>query len=434
MNPKTALQNKVVRLSRRLSPITEKQASNGYHLLGNYVVRSRKSLFCLECGHSWREENSMHTDVLEGCECTECGKCLKLASYRRSFDEKVYYGIMTVSGGMQVIRIITLCKNYKKNEAPSFWYQEVMQHWISEDGKITTMALKINGMSPYYDQWVYGSDMEIRQMGGSYNSDMRFEITPYEFSPRSRVLSIIKRNGYNGNDCDIPPHIIFSMLLKDQRSELLMKTKRYQLLNHRFRNKEQQDKFWPSIMICIRNNYEISNISDYMDYLRLLEQFGKDLHNSHYVCPSNLKKEHDRYVKKMNEINRKKKLEEQRKLIAEREIEYNKGRKKYFGIAFGNEIISVKVLQSVQEFFDEGQILHHCVFSGGYYSKKNSLVLSARIDNKPVETIEVLLSDMKISQSRGILNNPTEFHDQIISLVNNNLHLIRKASSINVPE
>ena len=65
---------------------------------------------------------------------------------------------------------------------------------------------------------------------------------------------------------------------------------------------------------------------------------------------------------------------------------------------------------------------HHCV--GGYYSKADSLILSACIDGKRIETIEVSISQLKVIQSRGVCNNNTKHHDRIIQLVEQNISLI----------
>ena len=69
--------------------------------------------------------------------------------------------------------------------------------------------------------------------------------------------------------------------------------------------------------------------------------------------------------------------------------------------------------------------MHHCVFSNEYYLKADSLILSATIDGKRIETIEISLKTMKVVQSRGVCNKNTEHHDQIVNLVNKNMKLIR---------
>jgi hypothetical protein len=48
----------------------------------------------------------------------------------------------------------------------------------------------------------------------------------------------------------------------------------------------------------MRNGYKVDDASIWRDYLNLLDFFGKDIHSAKYVCPADLKTEHDRYVKK----------------------------------------------------------------------------------------------------------------------------------------
>ena len=61
-----------------------------------------------------------------------------------------------------------------------------------------------------------------------------------------------------------------------------------------------------------------------------------------------------------------------------------------------------------------------------YYSKPDSLILSARINNQRIETIEISLKTMEIIQSRGACNKDTEFHHIIIKIVRKNMKAIRK--------
>jgi hypothetical protein len=58
--------------------------------------------------------------------------------------------------------------------------------------------------------------------------------------------------------------------------------------------------------------------------------------------------------------------------------------------------------------------------------KPDSLILSARIEDKPIETIELSLSKWQVLQSRGTCNKNTEYHERIIELVEKNISLIRK--------
>lgn len=119
-------------------------------------------------------------------------------------------------------------------------------------------------------------------------------------------------------------------------------------------------------------------------------------------------------------------LEEKRQKARENEAKFKELKAKFFGISFTDGTIQVRVLESVNEFMEEGRAMHHCVFNGEYYLKENSLILSATIDGKRIETIEISLKTLKVIQSRGVCNKNTEYHDQIINLVNKNKRLIRK--------
>nr|DAI38052.1 MAG TPA: PcfJ-like protein [Caudoviricetes sp.] len=100
--------------------------------------------------------------------------------------------------------------------------------------------------------------------------------------------------------------------------------------------------------------------------------------------------------------------------------------KKYFDMTISDNLITCHVLQSVDEFYEEGTAMHHCVYANRYYEKQNSLILSARIDNKRIETVEVDLQQMKVVQCYGACDKFTLYHDRIVSLVNDNMNMIKE--------
>lgn len=59
------------------------------------------------------------------------------------------------------------------------------------------------------------------------------------------------------------------------------------------------------------------------------------------------------------------------------------------------------------------------------YKRIDSLILSATIDGKRIETVEVSLKTLKVIQSRGVCNKLTEYHERIVELVERNAELIR---------
>ena len=73
--------------------------------------------------------------------------------------------------------------------------------------------------------------------------------------------------------------------------------------------------------------------------------------------------------------------------------------------------------------------MHHCVFENEYYKKKDSLILSARVNGERMETVEVSLKTFQVIQSRAVCNHTSAYHNRIIELVNRNMGLIRRAAS-----
>ena len=110
--------------------------------------------------------------------------------------------------------------------------------------------------------------------------------------------------------------------------------------------------------------------------------------------------------------------------LREKEGAFRTAKGRFFGLMFSDGVISIRVLESVEEIIAEGKIMHHCV--GGYYSKEDSLILSACIDGKKIETIEISLSKLQVIQSRGVCNKNTKHHDRILKLVENNIPLIEQ--------
>ena len=422
MKPRTRIQKEVARLSKRLPKISEKQEAYAYlHCFKHYGRRSAKGIIhCTECGHSWTEEHSL-ADAICGCKCPHCGMELEILNTRiRVFRSNEYYSIITTCKQYQVIRFFFVKAHFKVGEEAKYYITEVAQRWIAPDGKSETVA-RLRSMSLlYYDLWSEYSDMEVRQN----NQHRVYDIDPRCTYPRQRVIPEIKRNGFKGEYHHILPYDLFTAILAKPKAETLLKAGQYPLLHHYLHRSFNMDRYWTSVKICIRNGYTIKDGSMWCDMIDLLQHFGKDTSNPKYVCPSDLKAEHDKLVAKRNRQMEREQTERERQRAIEDEENYMKAKGIFFGLVFSDSLICVKVIESVKEMLEEGRLMHHCV--GGYHNKTNSLILSATIDGKRIETIEVSLTTLEVVQSRGICNENTEYHDRIIDLVNNNMSLIRK--------
>ncbi len=119
-------------------------------------------------------------------------------------------------------------------------------------------------------------------------------------------------------------------------------------------------------------------------------------------------------------------MQERKHQAAEEEKKYRDLKSRFFGLVFTDGDLSVRVLEIVQEFVEEGDAMHYCVFACAYYLKLNSLIFSATIGGKRVETVEVALDTLKVVQSCGVYNSQTKYHNNIVTLVRRNIPQIKK--------
>lgn len=421
MEAKTKHQKEVIALSKKLRPITEKQKEWAKDQAYKCFVISRNRSYCLECGHKWKDNIAM--PQLGDCVCPHCNAKLKFNQDNSIKLDVDYVATLATKGGYQVVRMLCIKKLLKKSRKADVTVREVMQHWISPDGNIDTLTVGNASFGYCIDVWKY-EEMEFRSLTESHY--MRQNINPSKVYPSKAIIPILKRNGFKSRLYGYSPQDFFVTLLQgDSRFETLLKTKQTALLREykTYNYSDSYSKYWRSILICIRNKYTVSDAGVWFDYLQLLEHYGKDIRNARYICPGNLNKEHDKLAAKRGKDMKKEKILEDVAL----NDRYQKSKSAFFGIQIQTGNISIAPLKSIEDFKKEAGALKHCVFTNGYYSNDNSLILSAKVDNKSTETIEIDLKELKVIQSRGLQNKSTEYHDTIVNLVNSNMPQVAKA-------
>jgi hypothetical protein len=383
-------------------------------------------MVCLECGHKWKDLSVLGKTYVTCPNCNRRTRVLGDISWR----DAAYIAKYDVVGRFQVIRMFFVGKYMRRFKPVDYSVTEVAQYWIGEEGKITVRSYTTQGQSMYVDAWCLSSELEIRdypQNGAGYSRiEKRARIIPECVYPEAKFHPIIIRNGFTGKFYDIPSPELFTRILTSSHAETLLKTKQINLLKKFLENEEKIRKHWKSIKACIRNNYRVLNVNDWLDYLDNLEFFGKDLTNPKYVCPKDLKHEHDKYMSRKRKVMVKIKTEELKKTIAKDQKDFMERYRKFIGLLITDGTITVKPLKSVKEVLAEGELLNHCVFSNAYHKKAGYLLMGARIKNERIETIEFSLQRMEVVQSRGLNNQPTEFHNQIVQLVNSNAKQIEQ--------
>lgn len=424
MEPRTKLQQRIFSLSQCLAPITERQKEWAFqHCFEHYGRRTKKgAASCLECGYEWFDKTLKPGPYV----CPHCGRTIEIIETpKRQFKrDEAYFCILTTSEGCQVIRFFDLYVT--RHVGREAWYscQEVVQLWVTPAGKVVSIARLRPMLSWYRDSWNWSSTLEVRP----YN--MCYDINPGYVYPRKGIIPALKRNGFRGKLHGISPLRLFLALLGDCRAETLLKAGQYSMLAHEIRSKVCADaKYWPSIRICMRQGYLIPDASMWCDYIDLLRYFNKDILNAQYVCPENLKAEHDRLEWKKRDRLAKEEFRRKIKQIQDAEDKFRELKSRFFGINFSDDIIRVRVLESVMEYLQEGELMHHCVYTNDYYSRPDSLILTAQIGEQHIETIEVSLKTFHVVQSRGVYNKLTVYHDRIVNLAEQNMDLIRRRTN-----
>ena len=438
MIPRTKIQKHVVELNKRLHNITDVVAPWAYDTHFKFwALKTAHTATCFECGHHWKIETNLISKLFPMV-CPNCGKGLEAAEtkkWRRRAEDA--FRVIHVFEGFQVIRVFMIHQYCDKGKEAEYSCHEVYQHWISPKGKMVVMSVRGGYNQGYhhsgFGNW-YGIDMEVRK-----DSD-RYHFQGLKTYPKTKYLPILKRNGFKGSFHGLSPSSLFQLILTEPMAETLLKSKQTALLGS-YRRYAYPDKdyntgltspgkivqYWQSIKICIRNKYFIKDPSDWFDYLRLLQDCGKDINNAKYICPVDFHQEHQRYIEKRNAIIEKKELDKLVSKIEASDLIYQEDKKKYFDICMQSDELSIIVIPNVRDFYLEGKRLHHCIFTNRYYALKDSLILSARIGDKRLETIEVSLSDYTIRQSRGLQNQNSSYHKKIVKLIADHMNLIRNA-------
>lgn len=440
MKPRTKLEKKIVELSNKIPEISDAKRRWAFSLFPvNGFYLKKGEVWCQCCGHVDHVSKPMLAVSLEleSHTCPNCGKRVTL-EYQRGGAcrrESRYVSFLQTFFGINVIRTFEVSRvNEGKGRSTIYEMNEIYQNWIDDRGK-EVIACRPYSRSMYNLSWHMGERMQIGRHNGSvtgtYVMDDMFGTSGNYFYPICRTTQRVSRNGWRNEfiKMNLPVEDIIKQLLVNPVAETIVKQGQMDVFKYMLRKGNYQLPYQHTLNICHRNGYFIEDASLWFDYMDLLVYFHLDTRNARYVCPVNLKAEHDRL------LSRKRRLEERvaiKKKMAEAEKwekEYRENKGKYFGICFGNENVVITVIRSVAEMAEEGEKMHHCVYDAGYYRKKDSLILSARDRNgSRLETVEFSLSTFKVIQSRGVCNSNTACHNEIVKLVEENVNLIKMVS------
>jgi hypothetical protein len=437
MRARTKNQKRVVALSQGIKRINEKQNEYFFkHCLLKIGVRLKSGrTTCLECAHVWNGEGVVNYDMSKVTStCPNCKTELAVSDTRKkNFEDKAIGQLIEVHGGYQVIRSYEIKGFYKAGQKARKYTRELSRVFINAQGKHEIVG-KFFQFSYYGESWV--GDFSLRENNTIRKGHNMFADKVY---PKMTILKVLNRNGFKKGFHKMTPFTLFQSLLSSSKVETLFKAKQYDLVRTAYTcldgklDAHHIEERWDSIKICLRNNYVIKEADLWLDYIGLLDFFGMDLKNAKFVCPTDLHKEHNKYLAMKKAVREKERIEEEKERLIQRQKDavasqqaYLHAKQHFFNFSIEQDGFVIEPLKSVQEFILEGEELNHCVYESAYYEKEHSLVLSAKLNGLRTETIEIHLEKMAIEQARGANNEPSAYHDKIVDLVKSNIAVLRK--------
>nr|DAV11375.1 MAG TPA: PcfJ-like protein [Caudoviricetes sp.] len=383
MKPRNKIQREVVALSATLRPITDEQKMWG--VLHSYTAK-------------------------------EISQQKKL--YR-------YFVISSRLKDWQVCRFFQIRK-VKQN----FHIIEPVRLWFNEKVHMELEAMSRCWCSGHADSWNTNSELSLKEVP-SWHKDYT-QILPIAASKVTSMLPILKRNGLKRSFHNMQPRDVIEGLLKNNIFETLWKCKQFPLLRafaYNWNRDYNDVSKMAAVKIVLRHNYHIKDGRMWVDMVNMLERAHKDFRNPKFVCPINLKAGHDKAMDLCNKYEEKqRKIKEQMELLEDQKAvkAYEVARKCFIGMVISDGTVVIQVLPTVKDVEQEGKAMHHCVFTNKYYKRLDSLLLTAKVNDERVETIEVDLKRYQLVQSRGVCNQNSKYHNEIVSLVNKNMNIIRK--------
>lgn len=429
MRPKNKNQELVLKHNRKVRPIG-KRVENWLKkdFIAKLLIRYPSGkMNCLYCGNSFQSDavQSWHDEIIDiKCKCCK-NKVEVKQTKNRTQEHRYVFTVLDTVGPYQLIRNFSLFVYYKVGKEPRLVYDENFRIFIDKNGERNVVG-KINacGFYAYYQMW--NGMMELRNpknIDGKY--DELYTICPIQKLNKFVKESRFKYNEDFGKSISAQLHAFFYL---GSTLETIEKRGCMSLYKYCFVNPKEIKKFWPTIKICFRNNYDMFDAQSYFDMIKDLVYLKKDIRNAFYVCPKEFHKAHRKWSneayrkrnKAMAKAEKTKKLRELEKEI--KAIEDFEARMKRFE-SFVLETKNVKIIPFflIEEVKEAGELMSHCIFqSKHYWQDAKNLLLRAYKGNKLVETTQYDLESKTVLHSYGRFNKRSRYHKEIVKAINDN--------------
>lgn len=419
----------IVRLSSSLPAMSARLERESRNLCGTAWI-GKKVGWCDVCGEEF--EHQLWDSKRKEMRCPKCGAkvSLKKSPQKKVSNNTYYFQEVTAIEGWQVVRT-WYCSRESKRFPKSVEYKarEVYQRFIRKATVPIIIGLGVQGASSYCDLWEWDSEWKIR------NEDSQHHIGAW-VATRPKLLPELKKRGLTrlSDNCSASKQI--EKVFNDWEAEVLLKAGAKEMYDYFITSPRTMMDYWPSIRVALRHKYQVKDVSMWIDLLRMLNAERKDIRNPHYICPADVKAEHDKWMEiRRRRWEKKRAEEEERERKRQAELldeegqpnaDYRSRLGKMLGVVVTVGDIELRPLQTIKEFYDEGEAMHHCVFTNKYYSKDGCLIIGARVNGERAETIEVNTKEWRIMQCRGKHNQDSQYHEAIMEAMTNNINKYRR--------
>ena len=340
-----------------------------------------------------------------------------------------HYCYFTIFLNIQEYEVKRLYRGYKFTDKNTdhFFFVEIIREF--NDGDKVLYFAKHRQMGGYYDCFTYNSDIELR---GVYVNYAGYTIRDlFGLSCDSHFQSNGKRI-----DCEyINPSELGRIICNNPVAENLYKA--HDQLFYHLLDRTHLKETCRAITLAKRHGFVFTeqNTCIWLDMVYAMIYCNKDWHNPVFIAPNDLRSTHDRFIRMLvrkqdeDRIARKnRKVEQEVKREINYQKMYEKNRKRFFDMVFKKGSLVVSVLTDINQFKENADYFHNCVFSNGYWNMKShpsSLIMVATIGGNKAELIEVDLSTYKVRQSFGKHNQLTNYHQKIVDFVKSKMRTIK---------
>ncbi len=383
------------------------------------MYRRRKVFYCSECG----SEIGVPTQK----ECPVCHAKWTAEVEEWQQRQSDYHMVLEAKGDIQLTRIYRTDRYTHYGKEVKMYVAEVERIMYAPTGERRVFAKSIQGLSYYYDAFCWGSKITLKREHKNMNwsAEQRYNLVVKSY----RIKSLTQQWQYKEipammSNFDYDTSIL--RVIAYPWGETLHKTGQLNMLRYLVREHALLPKgCGHAINICTRNHYKIEDARMWLDHIYLLQHYGLDTHNAHYVCPKDLRAAHNELVERRNRERAMREAAERAKHYATQLQSMDKERAEYvkmwgnmLSLSLSADNLTIQPLHSVDEFAEEGAKMHHCVFANHYYTSKSSLILSAKDnDGNRLATIEYKVANGDIAQCRAACNGVPARDKEIRKLI-----------------